>query len=55
MQTADTAIGLDTKRMINDDIFIKVDRSGENFPKCTMFFGWENASGSTFKQHLKST
>ena len=37
MQTADTAIGLDTKRMINDDIFIKVDRSGENFPKCTMF------------------
>ena len=26
---------------------IRVDRSGENFPKSipTMFYGWENASG----------
>ena len=29
---------------------IRVDRSGENFPKSipTMLFGWENASGSAF-------
>ena len=30
----------------------RVDRSGENFPKSilTMFYGWENASGSAFKK-----